>query len=377
MTRYPLKAEDFVDTPFPRDYWRAYDNFVLSSLVLCCETPMYVAIDWEKICETLQERTNTEFKPGYLNALVKYGVLEGFIVRVYMNDNEEIGTRAEIGPLIRDIFYLKFLKYEGPTLRRVLATYDVWQDALADVEEKRLPVSAAIALGKEAAEKIREAMAFKCPCEPIVIGEWWREISIDDETVKPVPEEVILELLEEEKRLKGSGAASENVENVAEELATLSTADKCLEDDSIAEQEACGSGKGKGDTAVIAGSASERRPVIKPKSHKEWCKTRKTLLSLLEIASEHRHSSIFRRPMDKDPIYGKVVRHPVCLNDIGRDIRNGQIGTIPALRERLVLMFNNAFFSNPVSDPLYERMVSMCVDVMEAFDERVAFLKAD
>ncbi|CDW59176.1 Bromodomain domain containing protein [Trichuris trichiura] len=340
--RLVLNAEDFVDTPFPRDYWRAFDNFVLSSLVLCCEPPLYEATDWEKICETLQERTNTEFKPGYLNALsceLQYGVLEGYIVRLHMKANKAFGTHTEIGQLVRDIFYLKFLKQEGPKLRRVLATYGVWQDVLRAIEEKRLPPSAGISFGKEAAEKIREAMAFKCPCEPIVIGLWWQEIEIDDDLVKPVPEEVVLKLIAEENN-EDAGGSESAAESVAEELSTPST--------------------------VAHRAASVDRT-----------KMMKNLLLLLDIAYEHKDYSIFLRPVTGIPAYDRIVRRPVCLTDIKRDIRNGKISSIPALRKRLVLMFNNAFFFNSVFDPLYERMILMCVDVMNAFDERVAIMQSE
>ncbi|KFD58374.1 hypothetical protein M513_00600 [Trichuris suis] len=379
--RLVLNPEDFVDTPFPRDYWRPFDNFVLASLVLCCEPPFYEATDWEKICETLLERTNTEFKPGYLNALsceLQYGVLEGYIIRLHMNANKPFGTRTEIGQLIRDIFYMKFLKQEGPKLQRVLATYGVWQDVLRAIEEKRLPAAVGIAYGKEAMEKIREAMAYKCPCEPIVIGPWWRDIEVDDDLVKPVSEEVMLKLMAEENNEDAVGSES-GVESVAEELATLSTVSQRAGNNVAAEREERSSRRtAKSGTVGKPKSHTRRRSSSRERTASvDRAKMSKNLLLLLDIAYEHKDYSIFLRPVTGIPAYDRIVRRPVCLMDIRRDIRNGKISSIPALRKRLVLMFNNAFFFNSVSDPLYERMILMCVDVMKAFDERVAIMQSE
>ncbi|KHJ44404.1 hypothetical protein D918_05415 [Trichuris suis] len=383
-TRFPLRAEDFVDTPFPRDQWRAFDNFVLSSLVLCCQPPFYEAIDWQKICDTLEERTYTEFKPGYLNALsceFQYALLEGHIIRLHMQANKDFPTRKEIGELLRDIFYMKFLKTDGPTLKRILATYGVWQEVVAAIEAKRMPAQDGIDFGKEVIKKIREvATEFKCPCEPIRLGPWWRDCPIEDtdELVKPVPEEVILKLMEQQGSEDSSAESEGSVKSVAEELATLSTVDQRSQDDAIAKQETCGPEKATSDAVVIVeGTSQQPSSLKKGKAYSEWLKLRSTLLSLLDIACEHKESLLFERRVLGNPIYNRLVRHPVYLSDIRRDIRNGQISSVPALRKKLVLMFNNAFFSNSVKNPRYEAMVHMCVDVMKTFDERAAMLQSD
>uniref|UniRef100_A0A5S6QRA5 Bromo domain-containing protein n=1 Tax=Trichuris muris TaxID=70415 RepID=A0A5S6QRA5_TRIMR len=335
VDRQAFSPSDFVSRPFPGDHWRARDNFILACLVRAFQSQYNEPMDWEKVCETLVGRTDTVFKPGYMNALaceMQYGLLESYVIQLHLKANKSLSTRAEVAEFISDVFYMKFCSQEKQSLESVVATYGVWQDVKAAVLDSSLPAEDGLAWGERALSIVREVTRHVCPCPPILVGQYSQTSHVDAEFEKPTDESVVLGLV------------------------------------AAGNQEASQSGSSAGNRA----SSRSQRPTSADSARMAKC-----LLRLLDIAYEHRDYSIFLRRVCGIEEYDKLVCRPTCLMDVKRAIRQGKIRSIEALRRKLLQMLNNAFVFNSVYDALYQRVAVMASEVMDAFDERVRIMKSD
>ncbi|KAL6091584.1 hypothetical protein STEG23_001239 [Scotinomys teguina] len=94
---------------------------------------------------------------------------------------------------------------------------------------------------------------------------------------------------------------------------------------------------------------------------------KKTLLQVWKMIASHRFSSPFLKPVSEKqaPGYKDVVKRPMDLTTLKRNLSKGRIHTMAEFQRDLMLMFQNAVMYNDSDHPIYHMAVEMQREVLE------------
>ncbi|XP_025020440.1 bromodomain-containing protein 8-like [Python bivittatus] len=94
---------------------------------------------------------------------------------------------------------------------------------------------------------------------------------------------------------------------------------------------------------------------------------KKTLLSIWKMVAGHRYSGPFLKPVSEKqaPGYKDVVKRPVDLSSIKRNLSKGQIQHMVQFQRDLMLMFQNAIMYNNSNHHIHRIAVEMQQEVLE------------
>ncbi|XP_069892182.1 bromodomain-containing protein 8 isoform X3 [Dipodomys merriami] len=94
---------------------------------------------------------------------------------------------------------------------------------------------------------------------------------------------------------------------------------------------------------------------------------KKTLLPVWKMIASHRFSSPFLKPVSERqaPGYKDVVKRPMDLTSLKRNLSKGRIRTMPQFQRDLMLMFQNAVMYNDSDHHVYHMAVEMQREVLE------------
>ncbi|XP_049729691.1 bromodomain-containing protein 8-like [Elephas maximus indicus] len=94
---------------------------------------------------------------------------------------------------------------------------------------------------------------------------------------------------------------------------------------------------------------------------------KKTLLPVWKMIASHRFSSPFLKPVSdrQAPGYKDVVKRPMDLTSLKRNLSKGQIRTMAQFQRDLMLMFQNAVMYNDSDHHVYHMAVEMQREVLE------------
>ncbi|KAM5169013.1 bromodomain-containing protein 8-like [Callospermophilus lateralis] len=94
---------------------------------------------------------------------------------------------------------------------------------------------------------------------------------------------------------------------------------------------------------------------------------KKTLLPVWKMIASHRFSSPFLKPVSERqaPGYKDVVKRPMDLTSLKRNLSKGRIRTMAQFQRDLMLMFQNAVMYNDSDHHIYHMAVEMQREVLE------------
>ncbi|KAM8764563.1 bromodomain-containing protein 8-like [Rhynchonycteris naso] len=94
---------------------------------------------------------------------------------------------------------------------------------------------------------------------------------------------------------------------------------------------------------------------------------KKTLLQVWKMIASHRFSSPFLKPVSEKqaPGYKDVVKRPMDLTTLKRNLSKGRIRTMAQFQRDLMLMFQNAVMYNDSDHHVYHMAVEMQREVLE------------
>ncbi|XP_073077814.1 bromodomain-containing protein 8 isoform X4 [Manis javanica] len=94
---------------------------------------------------------------------------------------------------------------------------------------------------------------------------------------------------------------------------------------------------------------------------------KKTLLPVWKMIASHRFSSPFLKPVSERqaPGYKDVVKRPMDLTSLKRNLSKGRIRTVAQFQRDLMLMFQNALMYNDSDHHIYQMAVEMQREVLE------------
>ncbi|XP_055481507.1 bromodomain-containing protein 8-like, partial [Psammomys obesus] len=94
---------------------------------------------------------------------------------------------------------------------------------------------------------------------------------------------------------------------------------------------------------------------------------KKTLLQVWKMIASHRFSSPFLKPVSEKqaPGYKDVVKRPMDLTTLKRNLSKGRIRTMAEFQRDLMLMFQNAVMYNDSDHHIYHMAVEMQREVLE------------
>ncbi|XP_049643317.1 bromodomain-containing protein 8-like [Suncus etruscus] len=94
---------------------------------------------------------------------------------------------------------------------------------------------------------------------------------------------------------------------------------------------------------------------------------KKTILPVWKMIASHRFSSPFLKPVSERqaPGYKDVVKRPMDLTSLKRNLSKGRIRTITQFQRDLMLMFQNAVMYNDSDHHVYHMAVEMQQEVLE------------
>ncbi|XP_029419988.1 bromodomain-containing protein 8-like, partial [Nannospalax galili] len=94
---------------------------------------------------------------------------------------------------------------------------------------------------------------------------------------------------------------------------------------------------------------------------------KKTLLQVWKMIASHRFSSPFLKPVTERqaPGYKDVVKRPMDLTTLKRNLSKGRIHTMAQFQRDLMLMFQNAVMYNDSDHHIYHTAVEMQQEVLE------------
>ncbi|XP_036703183.1 bromodomain-containing protein 8-like [Balaenoptera musculus] len=94
---------------------------------------------------------------------------------------------------------------------------------------------------------------------------------------------------------------------------------------------------------------------------------KKTLLPVWKMIASHRFSSPFLKPVSERqaPGYKDVVKRPMDLTSLKRNLSKGRIHTVAQFQRDLMLMFQNAVMYNDSDHQVYHMAVEMQREVLE------------
>ncbi|KAF6080610.1 bromodomain containing 8 [Phyllostomus discolor] len=120
-------------------------------------------------------------------------------------------------------------------------------------------------------------------------------------------------------------------------------------------------GNQTGDPSVYRSDLSQSDPV------QDHLLFKKTLLPVWKMIASHRFSSPFLKPVSERqaPGYKDVVKRPMDLTTLKRNLSKGRICTMAQFQRDLMLMFQNAVMYNDSDHHVYHMAVEMQREVLE------------
>ncbi|XP_038627418.1 bromodomain-containing protein 8-like [Tachyglossus aculeatus] len=112
---------------------------------------------------------------------------------------------------------------------------------------------------------------------------------------------------------------------------------------------------------------SQRTDRSRSDSNPDHLLLKKTLLPLWKMIASHRFSSPFLKPVSdrQAPGYKDVVKRPMDLTSLKRNLSKGRIGSTAQFQRDLMLMFLNAVMYNAANHHVYHMAVDMQREVLE------------
>jgi len=97
------------------------------------------------------------------------------------------------------------------------------------------------------------------------------------------------------------------------------------------------------------------------KEHRAW---KKSIMLLYNLIASHKYASMFLKPITEDlaPGYHTLIKRPIDLSTIKRQIETGVIRTTVEFQRDIMLMFLNALMYNSKTHLIYERTIAMRSD---------------
>nr|XP_018903959.1 PREDICTED: bromodomain-containing protein 8 isoform X2 [Bemisia tabaci] len=123
------------------------------------------------------------------------------------------------------------------------------------------------------------------------------------------------------------------------------------------------SAREKRDSITSATSSSSHVTAHEEKGIRAWKKS--IMLSYNGIAA-HKYASLFLKPITEDqaPGYHNIVKHPIDLLTIKKNIENGTIRTTLEFQRAIMLMFTNALFFNWHGSEVYKMTFEMMQETL-------------
>ena len=86
-----------------------------------------------------------------------------------------------------------------------------------------------------------------------------------------------------------------------------------------------------------------------------------TLLKMHASITKHKYAAPFKRPVTEKeaPDYHEVIKNPMDLQTLKKLLESGEVATVDALVEKLVLIFDNTLEYNAKGSDLYKIGVSL------------------
>lgn len=108
-----------------------------------------------------------------------------------------------------------------------------------------------------------------------------------------------------------------------------------------------------------------------PESEKSLRQWRKSIMILWNEIAAHKYASVFLRPIteEKVPGYLSVVRRPMDLQTIKRNIESGLIRTTEEFQRDIMLMCTNATVYNTAGHNIHDMAGSMLTDALAKIEE--------
>lgn len=103
---------------------------------------------------------------------------------------------------------------------------------------------------------------------------------------------------------------------------------------------------------------------------------KRAIMGVVGVVAGHKHANLFCRPVtdDQAPCYSKLVKKPMCLNDLKKSIESQQVLSILDFKRDLLLVFANAVMYNPRQHDVHLMAAEMADDVLPRVDELLASL---
>ncbi|CAO2593632.1 Bromodomain-containing protein 8 [Lemmus lemmus] len=94
---------------------------------------------------------------------------------------------------------------------------------------------------------------------------------------------------------------------------------------------------------------------------------KKTLLQVWKMIASHRFSSPFLKPVSEKqaPGYKDMVKRPMDLTTLKRNLSKGRIHTMAEFQRDLMLIFQNAMMYNDSDHQIYRMAMEMQREVLE------------
>ncbi|KAI6649367.1 hypothetical protein LOD99_11733 [Oopsacas minuta] len=100
---------------------------------------------------------------------------------------------------------------------------------------------------------------------------------------------------------------------------------------------------------------------------KTW---RKAILLVWREATQHKYANVFLNPVTNDeaPGYRNIVKHPLDLNTIKRNVESGKTNTTREFQRDMMLLFINAIMYNRSDQVVTNMAQEMLFDVVESIE---------
>jgi bromodomain-containing protein 8 len=106
------------------------------------------------------------------------------------------------------------------------------------------------------------------------------------------------------------------------------------------------------------------------RAYKAW---KKSILMVLHNISAHKHATVFMNPVRDDiaPGYKNVVKRPMDLSTIKKNIENGTIKATIEFQRDVMLMFTNAIMYNASNHEVHKISIEMYREVLTEIEQLI------
>ncbi|KAG9346692.1 hypothetical protein JZ751_007004 [Albula glossodonta] len=109
-------------------------------------------------------------------------------------------------------------------------------------------------------------------------------------------------------------------------------------------------------------------PPVRQRGRRSSCQDfRKLLRDICNDIAGHKYAELFLRPVNEKfaPHYYSVIKRPIDLQTIRRNVTRGGVDTLETLNHQLMLMFQNALMFNSADSQVYHGARAMQREVLQ------------